>query len=257
MCPPTVPNSVCASKPWPYPRWIAHRGAGQLAPENTWAAFERGAQAGYRMFECDVRQSADGVWFLMHDDTLERTTNGQGLAHLQPWSALCALDAGAWHSAEHTGQTLPTLHDLLTLAKPRAWMLNLELKPPVNPEMAWQWGHDLGQWLCQHQDSAQHLVTSFSSDALAGLATTAPHMQRGHLFEAWSESTLKQTLALGCNTVVLAHRAWEPEHLQRVRAAGLWAVAYTVNEPGDAQRLWAMGLDALITDRVDCFSPDR
>ena len=60
---------------WPYPRWVAHRGAGKLAPENTLAAFRLAAHHGYRMFECDVKLSADGVPFLMHDTTLQRTTN--------------------------------------------------------------------------------------------------------------------------------------------------------------------------------------
>ena len=63
------------AQPWPYPRWIAHRGAGKLAPENTLPAFELGARFGYRMFECDVKLSADGVPFLLHDATLQRTTN--------------------------------------------------------------------------------------------------------------------------------------------------------------------------------------
>ncbi|WP_341649744.1 glycerophosphodiester phosphodiesterase family protein [Thauera humireducens] len=65
---------------WPYPRWIAHRGAGQLAPENTLAAFRLGHAHGYRMFECDVRLSADGVPFLLHDDVLDRTTDGKGVS---------------------------------------------------------------------------------------------------------------------------------------------------------------------------------
>ena len=63
--------------PWPYPRWVAHRGAGKLAPENTLAAFRVGASHGFRMFECDVKLSADGVPFLMHDATLQRTTNAR------------------------------------------------------------------------------------------------------------------------------------------------------------------------------------
>ena len=73
---------------WPYPRWIAHRGAGKLAPENTLAAFKLGARHGYRMFECDVKLSSDDVPFLLHDSTLERTTSGHGTAGEQPWSAL-------------------------------------------------------------------------------------------------------------------------------------------------------------------------
>ncbi|MGQ9724788.1 MAG: glycerophosphodiester phosphodiesterase family protein, partial [Tepidimonas sp.] len=80
------------------PRWIAHRGAGKLAPENTLAAFELGWRFGWRAFECDVKLSADAVPFLLHDATLERTTSGHGAAGAQPWSALAALDAGSWHS---------------------------------------------------------------------------------------------------------------------------------------------------------------
>ena len=73
---------------WPYPRWIGHRGAGQLAPENTLAAFRLGAQHGYRMFECDAKLSADDQVFLLHDTTLERTTNGRGLASGLGWPCL-------------------------------------------------------------------------------------------------------------------------------------------------------------------------
>ena len=67
MTEPTTPT-------WPYPRWIAHRGAGKLAPENTMVAFRLGAQSGWKMFECDVKLSQDGIPFLLHDATLERTT---------------------------------------------------------------------------------------------------------------------------------------------------------------------------------------
>ena len=89
---------------WPYPRWIAHRGAGKLAPENTLAAFKLGAQHGYRMFECDVKLSADSVLFLLHDDTLARTTNGTGDASGKTWHDLSQLDAGSWHSVAFAGE---------------------------------------------------------------------------------------------------------------------------------------------------------
>ena len=96
-------------KDWPYPLWIAHRGAGILAPENTLAAFRVGASFGYRAFECDVKLSADGVPFLLHDDTLERTTPASGTAGARPWAELARLDAGAWHSRTYAGEPLPSL----------------------------------------------------------------------------------------------------------------------------------------------------
>src|SRR5438105_14329040 len=101
-----------SASPWPYPRWIAHRGAGKLAPENTLAAFRLGASYGYRMFECDAKLSADGVVFLMHDAELDRTTNGRGIAGGKPWDELAQLDAGSWHSRAYAGEPLPTLENV-------------------------------------------------------------------------------------------------------------------------------------------------
>ena len=91
---------------WPYPFWIAHRGAGKLAPENTLAAFRLGASYGYRAFECDVKLSRDLVPFLLHDATLNRTTSAKGAAALLDWTQLARLDAGAWHSKAFAGEPL-------------------------------------------------------------------------------------------------------------------------------------------------------
>jgi glycerophosphoryl diester phosphodiesterase len=110
--------------PWPYPRWIAHRGAGRLAPENTLAAFRLGAEHGFRMFECDAKLSADGVPFLLHDATLERTTNGVGTGGDQPWDQLARLDAGSWHSRQYAGEPLPTLENVARFCIANGCFLN-------------------------------------------------------------------------------------------------------------------------------------
>ena len=114
---------------WPYPRWIAHRGAGRLAPENTLSAFALGHAQGYRMFECDVRLSADGLPFLLHDDRLERTTDGVGEALALTWAELARLDAGGWHSPRCAGERLPTLGEAMAFCARHDCALNLELKP--------------------------------------------------------------------------------------------------------------------------------
>src|SRR3989338_3560630 len=136
----SVPSPALAL--WPYPRWIAHRGAGKLAPENTLAAFRLGAQHGYRMFECDAKLSADGVPFLMHDATLDRTTNGaQALGSAasavggdHPWAALAQLDAGAWHSRSYAGEPLPTLDNVARYCIANGYFLNIEIKPTPGTE---------------------------------------------------------------------------------------------------------------------------
>ena len=114
---------------WPYPLWIAHRGAGKLAPENTLAAFRVGASHGYRAFECDVKLSADGVPFLLHDATLERTPPAAGIAGERNWGDLARLDAGAWHSRAFAGEPMPTLEAVARFCLNNGHALNIEIKP--------------------------------------------------------------------------------------------------------------------------------
>src|SRR3982750_3768159 len=125
---------------WPYPRWIAHRGA-----------FRGGAAHGYRAFECDVKLSADGVPFLLHDATLQRTTSGRGAAAALPWSELSRLhaggvarralsggprgsersrlDPGGWHSRAYAGEPLASFGAVASFCLRNAFALNVEIKP--------------------------------------------------------------------------------------------------------------------------------
>ena len=88
---------------WPYPHVVAHRGGGKLAPENTLAAIDVGARYGHTMIEFDAKLSKDGEIFLLHDDNLERTSNGWGVAGELPWRDLLKVDAGSWYSGEFKG----------------------------------------------------------------------------------------------------------------------------------------------------------
>src|SRR5215213_901611 len=91
------------------PLIVGHRGAMGYAPENTLASFERAVALGVDAVECDVHLSADGVPVVIHDHTLDRTTDGHGLVADHTLAQLKALDAGAWRGAEFAGQRLPTL----------------------------------------------------------------------------------------------------------------------------------------------------
>ncbi len=88
---------------WLYPPYIAHRGAGHLAPENTLAAMRLGYGYGYRMFEFDVKLTGDGKSVLLHDDTVDRTTNAKGRLESFTLAELVQLDAGSWHSPAYSG----------------------------------------------------------------------------------------------------------------------------------------------------------
>ncbi len=242
-------------KDWPYPRWIAHRGAGKLAPENTLGAFRLGASHGYRMVECDAKLSADGVVFLMHDATLERTTNGHGIGGEQPWHALSQLDAGSWHSRTHAGEALPTLQALARWCLANGHALNIEIKPTPGTEAAT--GAAVATLAAQLWQGAEvpPLLTSFKPDALATAQTAAPDLPRGLLVDTLWEGWFEKALELNCAAVVANYALWDTTTVARVHAAGLKCLSYTVNDDWAAQHLLALGTDGLITDRVDLFSP--
>ena len=243
--------------PWPYPRWIAHRGAGKLAPENTLAAFRLGARHGYRMFECDAKLSSDGVLFLLHDATLERTTNGHGAAGERSMGELAQLDAGGWHSRAYTGEAMPTLEALARYCLANGHHLNVEIKPTPGQELAT--GRAVGELLARIWPAmaVPPLLTSFKPAALTGARETAPALPRGLLLDKLADGAadVQTALDLDCQAMVLNHALWDAALVARVHGAGLRALSYTVNDEWAAERLIALNTDGIITDRVDLFSP--
>ncbi|MES2633294.1 MAG: glycerophosphodiester phosphodiesterase [Pseudomonadota bacterium] len=240
---------------WPYPRWVAHRGAGKLAPENTLAAFRLGAQHGYRMFECDAKLSSDGVVFLMHDATLERTTNGQGTGGDLPWRALSQLDAGSWHSAPYAGEPLPTLESVARYCLANDYFLNIEIKPTPGVE------EHTGVVVAQEAQrlwagvAVPPLLTSFQPDSLKGAMEAAPELPRGLLLDELRNGWLDMAQSLACQAIVCNHKLWNETTVRQVTDAGMKCVTYTVNDQPTATRLIDLGIAAVITDRVDLFSP--
>ncbi|MEJ7929168.1 glycerophosphodiester phosphodiesterase [Ramlibacter sp. AN1015] len=242
--------------PWPYPRWIGHRGAGRLAPENTLSAFRLGAAHGYRMFECDVKLSADGVPFLLHDATLERTTDGRGEAGALTWSALSQLDAGGWHSRAHAGEPLPTLQALARWCRANAYLLNIEIKP--TPGLEAHTGDAVAAAARRLWQGAEvpPLLTSFRPESLQAARSAAPALPRGLLLDTLWEGCFDAARTLDCHALVLNHALWDAALVRRVHDAGMRCLSYTVNDPWAAERLLALGTDGIITDRVDLFAPD-
>lgn len=240
---------------WPYPRWIAHRGAGKLAPENTLAAFRLGAQHGYRMFECDAKLSRDGVPFLMHDATLQRTTNGTGTGGDLDWSALAQLDAGSWHSRAHAGEPLPTLEALARYCIANGHHLNIEIKPtPGQDDLTGRVVAETAARLWQEQ-AVPPLLSSFQPAALAGARATAPQLPRALLVDVHRQGFVDEAHGLGCVAIVCNHAMWDAALVATVHGQGMRTLSYTVNDPWAAQRLIDLGTDGIITDRVDLFSP--
>ena len=258
-------------QPWPYPQWIAHRGAGLSAPENTLEAIQLGVAMGYRMFECDVKLSQDGVPYLMHDDLLLRTTGYPHAANALTWPELQRLDAGSWHSPGFAQARIPNLAQVMrfcTQSQPEV-LVNFEIKP--NPGESVSTGKAAANAVRAHlrTQTERHsqeqppkdlplrilpLLSSFDLEALSAAQDAAPELPRALLLAQADPNWLSQAQKLGCRAIVGHWSMWTRVRVQEALQAGLYCLSYTVNEPEVAQKLLDWGVNSLITDRLDVFS---
>lgn len=248
------PNITAAN--WPYPRLIAHRGAGKLAPENTLTAMRVGHAHGYRMVEFDVKLSADGVSFLLHDATLDRTTSARGRADRLPWRELSRLDAGAWHSAQYAGEPVPTLAGIARWSRAHGAACNIEIKPTPGRERETGAAVALDAWALWREMEVVPLLSSFSEEALIAAREVAPDLPRALLLDDLPIDWGDRLARLECIALDTNHTALNADLVCAVRAAGYRVLCYTVNDPERVQELGAWGVDGVITDAVDRIKSD-
>ena len=240
---------------WPYPKMIAHRGAGKLAPENTLSAMRLGYKMGYRMAEYDAKLTSDQIVILLHDAELERTTNGQGLAGELSFSQLGCLDAGSWHSADYAGEAIPTLNAIASYTLANGMASNIEIKPTPGKESL------TGQVVARQarelwkEASTQPLLTSFSVQALEAAKLESPALPRGFLTKSLPEDWLAILTGLDCVSLHLHHEAVTKNVLEQVQTAGFRLAVWTVNDPERAKELLTWGVDAVITDNIEQIRP--
>lgn len=240
---------------WFYPRIVAHRGGGRRAPENTLAAIDVGAHYGHTMIECDAKLSKDGEIFLLHDDNLERTSNGRGLAGELAWSDLLKLDAGSWFSSEFKGEPLPLLSQVAERCRQHSMMANIEIKPTTGTGMLTGKVVALAArelW----QGMPVPLLSSFEIEALKAAQQAVPELPRGLLLDTWRDDWRELTTRLGCVSIHLNHKLLDETRVVRFREAGLRILAYTVNQPWRAAELLRWGVDCICTDVIDMIEPD-
>lgn len=241
---------------WEYPRFIAHRCGGALTPENTLAGLGVAARLGFRVVEFDVMLSADGMPLLIHDQTLERTTSGAGSVAELSWEELSRLDAGVKHHRAFSGEVLPTLRQTLDACRSLGLAANIEIKPASGHELATGTtvARQVRAWLNEWPD-VPLLFSSFSEVALAAALEEAPEVPRALVVKFVPPDWRSRLQRLGCLALHCAARYLEPALAAEITAAGFPLVCYTVNLPDDAARLFAAGVSAVFTDRLDLFEP--
>lgn len=242
------------AKPWPYPFFFAHRGGGSHAPENTLAAFRVGQQFSFSAVEFDVKLTADGIAMLMHDDTLERTTNGVGAFKDKTARELEALDAGAWFAPQYRGEKIPRFSAVMQFLHAHGMNADIEIKPCHGREAETGAAvavltHDLTK-----DHAVKPLMSSFSIAALRAAraaSPTQPLMLLVENYEALHDAIVRD---LGCVAVCADHLHINSDIAAHLHQLGCCVLVYTVNDVERVVDLQAMHIDGVCTDALDVMS---
>jgi glycerophosphoryl diester phosphodiesterase len=241
---------------WPYPRLVAHRGAGKVAPENTLTSMRVGYAHGYRMVEFDVKLAADNVSFLLHDATLERTTSGRGRADALLWRELSRLDAGGWHSAKYAGEPLPTLASIARWARAHGVHCNVEIKPTPGRERETGAAVALDAAALWRDAETPPLLSSFSEASLDAARDAVAEIPRALLLDAVPADWKERLRSLECIATVVHHEGLTADITRKIRAAGHRVLCFTPNDAARINELASWDVDTIITDAVDHIAAD-
>ncbi|WP_199432772.1 glycerophosphodiester phosphodiesterase [Qaidamihabitans albus] len=234
------------------PLTVAHRGYSSVAPENTLAAVEAGIRARSEYVEIDAHTTADGVPVVMHDATVDRTTDGSGAVSALTADYVTGLDAGSWFSPAFAGQRVPTLGEVLDLVEDTGSTLLLEVKgPETRAETS-----GIVTEVLERGMAGQVLLQSFDEQVLRDARELAPQIPRGLLRSSLDADPVAVARALDAVAYNPSANALlvRPGVVADLNEAGIAVMPYTIDDAARWQRLTAAGVDAVITNRAGEFS---
>lgn len=231
------------------PRLIAHRGLSAAAPENTIAAFEAAAAAGFTWVEFDVMLSSDGVAMVIHDESLRRTTGAEGRVPETTAAALQRLDAGAWFAREFAGARVPTLAEALAALARLGLGANVEIKPARGDEA--ETGRAVAAQLAADwpETLAPPVVSSFSEVALRAAHATHSAHDYAPLFDRIPDDWAARVQAVGAQALHCNANRLTQSRAAEVTASGAAVRCFTVNEKSEATKLFGWGVGAIFCDK--------
>jgi glycerophosphoryl diester phosphodiesterase len=229
----------------------AHRGFSGDAPENTLAAFRKAMEVGSDMIELDVRFSKDGQVVVIHDDTLDRTTNGRGEVSDYTLRELKQLDAGSWFAPQFSGEPIPTLKEVLEFAKGKT-LLNIEIKDDSPGQLKIT---DLADRALQEVKKAgmagRVIFSSFYPSSLQRIKERDPRMWVALLYHRDWASLEEVTGGRTFSVVNLRHSFLTREKIGRIHGEGMKVNTYTVNSEEEMEQFIRWGIDGIITNHPD------
>ncbi len=236
--------------PFALPSVIGHRGMAGLAPENTLPAFACAADNDLRFVELDAKLCASGEVVVLHDNTLQRTSNGHGRAASWRLPELQQLDFGAWFDVRFQGTRISTLTEVLSFCATRGLGVNIELKP--NPDQYAVTAHAVANVIRAQRFDQQLplLLSSFSLQSLRAIKKYAAHLPRALLLERQFDvmralTLLRELDAVSCNVDA---QLLQPKKIHVIKNAGYAVMAWTVNDAAEAKRLQNDGVDGFFSD---------
>lgn len=239
---------------WAWPKLLVHRCGGALAPENTLAGLEIAARLGCRAIEFDVMLSVDGQPFLIHDETLERTSGRDGRVAELSAEVLSGVDVGCCFHPAFTGETIPAFTSALEVCRRLGLAANVEVKPAIGHER--QTGQAVGRILRSDVATGDQklLLSSFSVEALEAAAAEVPDLPRALLAGPFTSAALSMAQQLSCVALNLSRDGLTESDVAAVCEAGLAVCVYTVNTLEEARRLLSWGVSGVFSDRPDRLS---
>jgi glycerophosphoryl diester phosphodiesterase len=234
---------LTASPTRPFPLILAHRGASAYSPENTFAAFDFARDLAAPAVETDVRATRDGALVLLHDATVDRTTNGHGAVADLTLAELKALDAGGWFAPRFAGQTTPTLAEFLARygtvypACIEVKSLGIERQVLDAVEAA--------------RPAFAPTFTAFEFETVENLCRLAPDAVVGYLSHTFDLLTIERTRAAGARQICPKAADLTPDLIDAARAVGLAVRAWGVGDDELLERAISLGVDGLTTNWPD------
>jgi glycerophosphoryl diester phosphodiesterase len=224
---------------------VAHRGASRYAPENTLAAFRLALEHGAPAVECDVQRTKDGHLVVLHDQTVDRTTDGRGEVADYALRDLQRLDAGRWRGPEFAGERIPLLGDVLDTIRGRA-LLQLEIKNTPRPYEGIE--RQILDAVRQRDMEEDVLIMSFDHESIRTARGLSPRIAMGILYAARLIDGPDAARAAGADALCIEWTFATEDVVTQAHGAGLGLCVWTVDDEGAIRLCLARGVDGITSN---------
>lgn len=226
----------------------AHRGSSALAPENTIAAFRRAADDGAKWVELDVALNADGELIVIHDDSVERTSNGSGNLGALSTADIQALDAGSWFGAAFAGEKIPTLDEVIVALGALGLNINVEIKQHPHHQSLEQLTTAVAAALAKRPAHMQIMISSFDPECLKAMHKLTPELELAMLWVRVPDDWEAKLAAIPATSIHAHYKSLCIGLLEQTSAKDIKVRAWTSNDPVELASFWHAGLTGVITD---------